>query len=113
MLCPSSSKVINNIFFTSFSLPPVPNLTEIPVAPPTTAASSVEEPEGRRVLLCHGDGRGGAVRAARLLRTTIGELLGVRGGPRGWIEEDRATQHFSGDAPSENKRKGSFLVPAG
>ena len=56
----------------SLSLHPEPH-KEIPVAPPTTAASSVEEPEGKRSLCCFpafavgcAGGWGGGVRGVRL-----------------------------------------------
>lgn len=47
-----SLEIKNNAVFPCFFLWPVLNLTEIPVAPPTTAASSVEEPEGELSLSC-------------------------------------------------------------
>lgn len=99
----------------SLSLHPGPH-KEIPVAPPTTAASSVEEPEGKRspcsfpsfAVGCAG-GWGREVRGARL----PGHHWGA-----GWYQWfpwaalSKMEPHgiFCNDVSSKNKGEGSLLV---
>lgn len=99
----------------SLSLRPEPH-KEIPVAPPTTAASSVEEPEGKRSPCCFpsfavgcAGGWGREVRGARL----PGHYWGA-----GWYQWfpwaalSKMEPHgiFCNDVPSKNKGEGPLLV---